>query len=194
MGRRLLILTGVLALVVGSSAAGAQGDGQGADNLVAGTATLDCTMIMGATCTGVMVHVNAQSGAGGVDPRGHFWIRYPNGGAEFGGAVVCMHVVVNSAALIGRIDQVMVPSTNPMQGFTMNNFVQIRITDNGSPGTADLVNFDPGTPGNPGTCGGVGDIPISQGNYVVHDQPVVDLSALDLLLAQFEAAANDPYG
>jgi hypothetical protein len=40
----------------------------------------------------------------------------------------------------------------------------------------------------------VADLPITQGNYVVHDQPVADLLGLSLLLAQFESEANDPYG
>ena len=39
-----------------------------------------------------------------------------------------------------------------------------------------------------------GYVPISQGNYVVHDRPVADLLGLNLLLAQFEQAADDPYG
>jgi hypothetical protein len=37
-------------------------------------------------------------------------------------------------------------------------------------------------------------VPVSQGNYVLHDQPVVDLLGLSRLLAQFESAADDPYG
>jgi hypothetical protein len=76
----------------------------------------------------------------------------------------------------------------------LGHYLRIRITDMGSPGTTDLVNFDPGTPTNPGACPGVGDLVISEGNYVVHDEPVLDLSALDQLLAQFEAEAGDPYG
>jgi hypothetical protein len=144
-----------------------------------------------AICTGVMVHVNAQSGAGGVQPRGHFWIRYPSG-VEFGGSVVCLNVVANSAGLTGHIERVKV--ANPSLGFVLGNYVPIRITDNGSPGTLDLVNFDRGLETQPTSCGGTGNIPISQGNYIVHDEPVLNLSALDQLLAQFEASAKDPYG
>jgi len=144
-------------------------------------------------CNQPMVHVNAQSGALGVNPRGHFWIRYPNGGADFGGTVVCLNVVGHTAGLIGHIERVKVAGP-PVSGFVLNNYLRIRITDMGSPGTADLVNFDPGTPTNPGSCSGFGDLAISQGNYVVHDKPVLDLPALNLLIAQFEAAAKDPYG
>jgi hypothetical protein len=51
----------------------------------------------------------------------------------------------------------------------------------------------PAPPPRPPSCAGVGDLPISQGNYIVHDN-LLDLSAFDLLLGQFEAAADDPYG
>jgi len=137
-----------------------------------------------------MVHVNAQSGDGGVDPRGHFWIRYPSG-VEFGGRIVCLDVTGNVAGLTGRIDQV--KTGNPAAGFIEGNFMRIRITDMGSPGTLDLVNFDPGTPF-PTGCSGAGDMAISQGNYVVHDKPVLSIAVLEQLLAQFEDAADDPYG
>jgi hypothetical protein len=136
-----------------------------------------------------MVHVNAQSREGGVNPRGHFWIRYPIG-AEFGGDVVCLTVVANEAGLTGRIDRVKVP--NPSLGFVEGNFLNIQVTDLGSPGTLDRVNFDAGTSTNPGTCPIKPTLPISQGNYVVQDKPVLNFSALDLLLAQFEAEANHP--
>jgi len=48
-----------------------------------------------------------------------------------------------------------------------------------------------------GAGAGADGLAISQGNYVVHDQPVTDPLQLDLLnqfLAQIESAANDPYG
>ena len=156
----------------------------GADNVAAGTGTLFC-------CGQPMVHVNAQSQQGGVSPRGHFWIRYPTG-VEFGGHVVCLSVVGNNAGLTGKIEKVKI--ANPTLGFVAGNFLTIRITDNGSPGTADLVNFDPGTPVRPSGCPGVGDLRTQQGNYVVHDNSLFDLSAFDTLLMGFEAQADDPYG
>lgn len=186
-GLRLLLATGVaLASVVVSvgGAGGAQGDRQVAENLVAGTGTLIC-------CGEPMVHVNAQSQKGGVDPRGHFWIRYPNG-VEFGGRVVCLNVVGNAAGLTGRIERVKVPNIG--LGFVQGNFMNIEITDNGSPGTLDLVNFHPGFAVRPSACPTGANLPIRQGNYVVHDDPLLSLSALNLLLAEFEAAADDPYG
>jgi hypothetical protein len=126
-----------------------------------------------------------------VDPRGHFWIRYPNGGGEFGGPVVCLNVVGNQAGLTGHIERVKV--ARPLSGFVAGNFLRIEITDNGSPGTLDLVNFHPGVD-QPESCSLGANLPISQGNYVVHDKPVLNFSALDLLLGQFEADAKDPYG
>jgi Desulfoferrodoxin, N-terminal domain len=153
---------------------------------VAGTGTLIC-------CGQPMVHVNAQSQQGGVSPQGHFWIRYPSG-VEFGGRVVCLSALANSAGLTGKIEIVKV--ANPMLGFVAGHYLTIRITDNGSPGTADLVNFDPGTPVPPVGCDALGDLKTQQGNYVVHDDynPLLDLSAFDALLTGFEGAAGDPYG
>jgi hypothetical protein len=186
--RKVLAVLLAVSLVALATGAGAGADGQGADQLAAGTATL---VGFGQP----MVHVNAQSGVNGVNPRGHFWIRYPNGGADFGGHVVCLTVVGNSAAMTGHIERVNV--ANPGAGFVLDNYLIIRLTDNGSPGALDLVNFDPGFPDQPAGCAGVGDLPISQGNYVVHNRPVIDPLELDLLnqfLAQIESAANDPYG
>ncbi len=184
MARRLLILVGVLTVGVIGAATGARG-GNGAEQLVAGTGTLIC-------CGEPMVHVNAQSGDGGVDPRGHFWIRYPNGGGEFGGQVVCLNVLGNQAGLTGRIERVKVPRIP--SGFVLGNFMNIEITDNGSPGTLDLVNFHPGMATQPATCPTGANLLISQGNYVVHDKPVLVIAVLEQLLAQFEDAADDPYG
>ena len=74
-------------------------------------------------------------------PRGHFWIRYPNGGGEFGGRL-CLNVVGNQAGLTGHIERVEV--ARPCRDSLAGNFMNIEITDNGSPGTLDLVNFHPG--------------------------------------------------
>jgi hypothetical protein len=181
----LLCAASASVLFLGGGTGSAQNGSQGAENLVAGTGTLVC-------CDEPMVHVNAQSRAEGVDPRGHFWIRYPDEGGEFGGRVVCLDVTGNVAGLIGHIERVKV--ARPASGFVFGSYLRIRITDLGSPGTTDLVNFDLGTPNNPGVCTGAGDLILSQGNYVVHDKPVLNFSALDLLLGQFEADAKDPYG
>ena len=186
MRKVLLLLAVSLGALAGGAGAGA--DGQGADQLAAGTGTLMC-------CNQPMVHVNAQSGDAGANPRGHFWIRYPNGGADFGGHVVCLTVLGNSAGLTGHIERV--NTANPGLGFVLGNYLTIRLTDNGSPGALDMVNFDPGTATQPPGCAGVGDLMISQGNYVVHNRPLTDPLELDLLnqfLAQIELGANDPYG
>jgi hypothetical protein len=176
-------LAAVLACASSASATHSNGEGP-QQQLVAGTGTLIC-------CGAPMVHVNAQSDEGGVDPRGHFWIRYPSG-VEFGGDVVCVNTLGTAAGVTGRIDRVKL--ANPLVGFVAGNYLRIRITDNGEPGTADMVNFDPGSP-TPPSCTGVGDLAISQGNYIVHDNPLLlDLAGLNLLLGEFEAAADDPYG
>jgi hypothetical protein len=85
--RKLLAALAVASIVdiVALSGSAASADNQGADWLAAGTGTLIC-------CNQPMVHVNAQSDTDGINPRGHFWIRYPKGGAEFGGHIVCLTV------------------------------------------------------------------------------------------------------
>jgi hypothetical protein len=156
----------------------------GPQDVAAGTGTLQC-------CGEPMVHVNAQSQQGVVSPGSHFWIRYPSG-VEFGGRVVCLSTVANTAGLTGKIE--IVKAANPTLGFVAGNFVHIRIMDNGSPGTTDLVNFDQGTRFQPTGCPGVGDMQTQQGNYVIHDNPLFDLSVFDTLLMGFETDAADPYG
>jgi hypothetical protein len=186
-----------LAVAFGATGGGgsASADNQGADWLVAGTGTLIC-------CGQPMVHVNAQSDFLGANPRGHFWIRYPNGGPDFGGLIKCVNVSVSLAGLTGQIDTVKTGGAIgvPPQTIEAGKYIQIRVTDNGSPGTADTVNFDPPLPASdpPPSCPTNPEtLLISQGNYVVHDQPVTDLAdmlGLDQFIAQIESAANDPYG
>jgi hypothetical protein len=188
MRKVLIALAAAAVLALGAGGSPASADDQGAEWLAAGTGTLMPPPQFGQP----MLHVNAKSSYGGANPRGHFWIRYANGGGEFGGEVVCLTVAGNLAWLTGRIDRVKTPRMTG--GFVVGNYLSIRLADNGSPGTLDLANFDAGTPVRPSVCNsGVADLPITQGNYVVHDRPA-NLLGLDLLLGQFEAAADDPYG
>jgi hypothetical protein len=190
--RKVLISVTAAALVAASAIGGsssASADNNGADWLAAGTGTT----VVDAPFAPAMLHVNAQSNAGGGNVRGHFWIRYANGGGEFGGPIVCLNVLGQAATLYGQIERVKTPRPT----FTVGNYVPIRLLDGGEPGTAfDMVNFDPGQPAAPNNqcTQNIGYVPISQGNYVVHDRPVADLLGLNLLLAQFEQAADDPYG
>jgi hypothetical protein len=88
----------------------------------------------------------------------------------------------------------------PRAGFPLGSYVPIRLVDGGSPGTLlDMANFDVGTTSAlNGVCAqNSGYVPISQGNYVIHDQPLtnpLDLDLLNQFLVQVESAANDPYG
>jgi hypothetical protein len=187
--RKVLTALALATVVVFGSTGGASADNQAADWLVAGTGTLAPPPQFGQP----MLHVNAQSNAGGTNVRGHFWIRYANGGGEFGGHIVCLNVLGQAARLYGLIETVKAPRST----FTVGNYVPIRLLDGGEPGTlVDMANFDGGTPFAPDsqcTQNG-GYVPISQGNYLVHDHPVADLLGLSQLLAQFEQAADDPYG
>jgi hypothetical protein len=192
--RKTLVSVIAAALVAAGAIGGgnsASADDNGADWVAAGTAITAPP----APFAPAMLHVNAQSNAGGGNVRGHFWIRYANGGGEFGGPIVCLNVVGQSAFLYGKIEKV----KTPRAGFDNPNspYVPIRLIDGGEPGTTfDVVNFDPGQAAAPNSqcTQNAGYVPISQGNYVVHDHPLADLLGLNQLLAQFEQAADDPYG
>jgi hypothetical protein len=95
--------------------------------------------------------------------------------------------------VIGHVDRV---TANPdvIPPVSVNDFVRIRITDVGEPGTLDKANWDPLGSQQPSECPAMaGDLQVSQGNYVVHDGfvPPDLLPALDLFLGQIEAAAGD---
>jgi hypothetical protein len=185
MRKVLLAVSAALAsaAVLAGGAGGTHSNGTGPkQDLVAGTGTLIC-------CGEPQVHVNAHRDKETGEVRGHFYIRYPSG-VEFGGRVVCLTTALNFAGLTGRIDRVKMP--NPALGFVQGNYVPIRITDNGEPGALDLVNFDVGRPTQPADCSGAGDLPLQQGNFIVHaDPPLSILDTLDLLIAEFEAAAGE---
>ena len=182
-----------LLLTVAAPAAGNHSDGEGPkQDLAAGTGTLFC-------CNQPQLHVNAQRDPDTGAARGHFYIRYPTtapgGGFDFRGRITCLDVVVNSATLIGRIDVTRGVPPNPVAGFEEGNFLRIRITYNGEPGTLDLVNFDVGQPTPPGCAAVPGDLATTQGNFIVHERPpLAVLNSLNLILAQFETAADCPYG
>jgi hypothetical protein len=196
--RKVLMALALATVVVLGATGGASADNQGADWLVAGTGTITPSSCDTCSVFG-MIHVNAQNTADGLNPRGHFWIRLQNGGGEFGGTVTCLNVTTPMmAGLIGHIDRVKVLVTNTDFHFIEGNSVFIRVTDAGSPGTLDMVNVDGGTSDAPTSCQNFDTTccNISQGNYVVHGEPVVGLDALNALnlqIAQFEAQAGDPY-
>jgi len=187
-----LVVTVAALAAVGATAGTANAENHGADWLAAGTATLAPPPQFGSP----MLHVNAQSNFGGANVRGHFWIRYPDGGGDFGGPIVCLNVVGQTALLYGQVETI----RTPRAGFLLGDYVPIRLLDGGEPGTLfDVANFDPSTPSPPnGVCAQNGGyVPISQGNYVIHDRALTNPLDLDLLsqfLAQIESAANDPYG
>ena len=199
MRRVLVALTAAVVstavLTGGAAATHSYGTGP-KQELVAGTGTLE---VPEGFRQDPMLHVNAQRDETG-EVRGHFYIRYPETetqtALDFRGEVVCLDVRLNFATIIGEIERrrpaLVPPETGP---FAEGHFLEIRITDNGEPGTLDLVNFG-GEMATQPSCAVFtaqpGDLPISQGNYIVHDDPPLELlSALDLLLAEFEAAAGE---
>jgi hypothetical protein len=181
-------LTAILALA--GAASGTHSDGTGPkQDLVAGTAT-----ILG--FNNPQVHVNAHREKNTQAMRGHWYIRYPTtapgGGFDMRGDVVCVDAFANYATVIGQIERT--TGTDPFFGganFVEGNFVQIRIQDNGEPGTLDRVNFSPGAGQQQSCAPSPGDLAISQGNYIVHaDPPLELLPSLDLIIAQIEAEAH----
>jgi hypothetical protein len=139
-----------------------------------------------------MVHLNAQAEQD-TPPfagRGHFFVRYPPdalhpaAGDEIHGKITCVNAVGVDAVAGGIVTQVKGPNFfNFVEGVST---VEVRARD--LPGTLDGSNWGPA----PGECSSPpGSLLISQGNYVVHDAALSPaLSALDLLLAEFEASAG----
>jgi hypothetical protein len=186
------------ALVSSGGARGTHSNGTGPKkDLVAGTGTL---VVPQPFPQAPQLHVNAHRDPQTTEARGHFYIRYPTttptGTFDVRGHVACLGVAGNVATVIGEIERVRgVAPFAGGGGFEEGNFVQIRITDNGEPGTLDLANFSPGSPTQQSCVPQAGDLPLSQGNYIVHqDPPLQLLNILDGLLAEFEAAADCPYG
>jgi hypothetical protein len=186
-------------LALAASAGGTHSDGNGPKkDLVAGTGTL---VVPTGFAQDPMLHVNADRDAVTGEVHGHWFVRYPTtttpGGFEMRGRVVCLDTtVVGHAGLVGQIERVKEPESSTfgaLRGFVENNFVYIRVRDLGEPGTLDGANFDTGTPTQPFGCPpGTDELPLSQGNYIVHSDPPLEiLSFLELLLAEFEAAAGE---
>jgi hypothetical protein len=137
------------------------------------------------------VHVNANRNPESGEVRGHFFIRYRSPAIELAGDAVCVSTALNSGTVIGRVERA---SGDLPVGFPgVNGFLRIRITDLGEPGTLDMGNWD-ALGSQPATCPAqAGDLPISQGNYIVHSGlvPLSLLPIIDQQLANIEAAAGD---
>jgi hypothetical protein len=181
----VVVLVCALAIPGVAGATHSPGDGPKKD-LVAGTARL-------AGFNNPLIHVNAWRDAETGRVKGHFFIQYPPPfTTALSGRVTCLNVVGTGAAVVGVVERSQ--GTNPLTVPT-DTSVQVRVLDLGEPGTLDKANWD--LPPFPfGFCNGVGDLQLSQGNYIVHaDPPLAVLNVLDSLLADFEAAARDcPYG
>ena len=74
----------------------------------------------------------------GQESEGPLLDQVPTG-VEFGGGVGCLSASAHTAGLTGRIDRVKVADIG--LGSVEGNYLWIRITDNGEPGTLDLVTF-----------------------------------------------------
>jgi hypothetical protein len=142
-----------------------------------------------------MIHVNAQKDSAG-NVSGHFFVKYPAtsasafAGLHISGHVSCLTVNVNTAGVGGTVERSNSPTV------LVGTEVLLTIIDMGEPGTLDQANWGPfGNAAAACPAFSNNGIPIQQGNYIVHQDPPLELLAnLDTILAQFEAAAGDcPY-
>ena len=118
------------------------------------------------------IHLDAQSGGGGVDPRGHFWERLtgtPVGDISVAGDLVCLTVTGNIATARGVITE----SNNTL--VPVGAGALYRVVDNGAgpkdpPDEVEGVLQPP--PGPNPSCPPVPLLthPISDGNFVVKDR------------------------
>jgi hypothetical protein len=185
----VLACAAFLALAGAGGATHSPGTGPKQD-VVAGTGTL---VVPPPFLQAPQLHVNANHDPATGAVRGHFYIRYTNPPIDIRGDAVCVDTLGTIGTVIGQVDRL---TANPdvVPPVSMNDFVRIRITDFGEPGTLDKANWDPLGSQQPSDCpAAAGDLPVSQGNYIVHDGvvPLDLLPALDLLLGNIEAAAGD---
>jgi hypothetical protein len=187
----LLMCAALLAFAGVSGATQSPGTGPKQD-VVAGTATL---VVPPPFLQAPQLHVNANNDPATGAARGHFFIRYSVPPIDIRGDAVCVDTLATTGTVIGQVESVTANPADIPPGFPgVNDFVRIRITDFGAPGTLDKANWDAIGSAQPATCPAqIGDLPISQGNYIVHDGfvPLELLPALDLLLSDIEAAAGD---
>jgi hypothetical protein len=187
----LLVCAALLAFAGVGGATHSPGTGPKQD-VVAGTATL---VVPQPFLQAPQLHVNANNDPATGAARGHFFIRYSVPPIDIRGDAVCVDTLATTGTVIGQVESVTASPADIPPGFPgVNDFVRIRITDFGEPGTLDRANWDSIGSAQPATCSAQpGDLPISQGNYIVHDGfvPLELLPALDLLLNDIEAAAGD---
>ena len=175
----MLALAAGLAFTTVAGASHSGGNGPKKD-LVAGTARL-------AGFNNPLIHVNADRDPDTGQVRGHFFVKYPPPfDLSFRGSVTCLNVVATGAAAVGTVERSQ--GTSPPIAVPVGTSVRVRVLDLGEPGMLDMANWDV----NNSACSGVGDLPISEGNYIVHSDPPLELlPILDQLLAEFEAAAGE---
>jgi hypothetical protein len=151
-----LFLALVCALVVASGVASADPK----QDLVSGTG-----QFVSFAGSDSQLHVNAQSGPSGEDPRGHFFFTRSNFGTnvfDFSGRVTCVNVSGNLAAVGGVVTKSETPSAPEGSGILIN--IEDRGPHAGDPASV----FQRSVP--PTNCEFIGFTVDSQkGNFEVHD-------------------------
>jgi Domain of unknown function DUF11 len=111
------------------------------------------------------IDLDASSAHDGTGARGTFTTRYPGGDPDVSGRVVCLAVSGNRAMVGGIIDRASGPNASVTPPGTA---VLFAITDNGDRDT-ELTFFVLVSQG----CGvqdAIPEIPLSEGNFTVHDE------------------------
>ena len=168
MGRLIAILVTAAAVLAAAPAAAMATHSNGAGpkfDFVTGTGQIDFSTVFGQL--DVQLHVNAQSDANGLNPRGSF-VGKVSGPADvnFSGSVTCLNLVGHAASVGGRIDS----SNSPF--IAAGAGVLAFGTDSGeganAPGDGVLGLFNLPVPY---TCPPVFafGVLLRQGNFVAHD-------------------------
>lgn len=127
----------------------------------------------------VLVEVDAISGPDGRDAAGTFFTAYSpldrfNPGLEVRGRVVCLAVVGNRATVGAVVEETR--NAPPDRPFAPGSGIALIVTDNGDPGPDQdtMLTYFPAEP--PSDCAvpwpgqNAPEIPLSEGNFVVHDE------------------------
>lgn len=170
MSRRLTLIMGMLAIAASPMAAHAghsSGEGPKKD-FARGTGHFEGPNPVSGQPTDLMMHVSAQSGPSGENPKGHFFVkREAPSELRVRGEVTCLKVVGNQAVVGGRIERGQMPdAVFPIGGgvlFQFDDSGEARLIPDrmqGSPTSTPTVCPNPIPAAR---------LPVQQGNFVVHD-------------------------
>ncbi len=173
MSRRLTAVgLGLLALAASPGVAGAShSDGKGPKkDSVRGTGHFEGLNPRSGLPTDATLHVSAQSGPSGENPKGRFFVnREAPSELRIRGKVTCLNVVGNQAVVGGRIEGGQAPDAT----FPIGGGVLFQFDDNGE-GRVIPDRMQGSPTSTPTVCPNpvpAANLTVQQGNFVVHDYP-----------------------